>query len=177
MAVTTKAGRMPEGWAEALLIANILVAAEADALDRQAWQDWLDLYTADALFWVPSWISEHQIATDPMTEISMIYHPTRQGLEERVARLRSRKSVTSLPLPRTVHQTGGVHIIAATDDQIRFRASGLSTVYDIRLANSHQFAMRYEYDLRREPDGWRISAKVTWIINDRVPTTLDFYSI
>jgi len=36
---------------------------------------------------------------------------------------------------------------------------------------------RYTYALREAGGSWRISEKIVHLINDRVPTVLDFYSI
>ncbi|MDO9714523.1 aromatic-ring-hydroxylating dioxygenase subunit beta, partial [Paracraurococcus lichenis] len=78
-----------------------LLYREGLLLDRQDWDGWLALYLEDAEFWVPAWTTEHTTTTDPARQVSLIYHDSRFGLEERVMRIRTRKSVTAMPLPRT----------------------------------------------------------------------------
>lgn len=40
------------------MAAAAVVFREADCLDRWRWQDWLDLYTDNCVFWCPSWVDE-----------------------------------------------------------------------------------------------------------------------
>ena len=76
---------------------------EAYYLDGRKWDDWLELFTEDCEYWVPSWKDEHQVTEDPKREISLIYYGGRFGLEDRVWRIRSGQSIASTPLPRTTH--------------------------------------------------------------------------
>lgn len=158
-------------------VATDLLFMEADALDTQNWDGWLNLYCEDVSFWVPTWITEHKQGTDPETEVSMIYHVGRSELEERVSRIRSRKSVTALPLPRTVHMFSNILVRETTDSSITFQCNGQTSIYDVRLGVLHQFIARYRYVLRRDDGQWRIASKFVTVINDRVPTVLDFYCI
>ena len=68
----------------------------------------------DTVFWVPAWRNESETVEDPDTEVSLIYHDSRKGLEERVHRLRTGKSVTTMPLPRTAHFVSSFLVAEAT---------------------------------------------------------------
>ncbi len=81
-----------------------LIFREARLLDTGEWADWVAMYSEDAVFWVPAWLDEYTTTSDPRTQVSLLYHDARRGLEERIARIESRKSITAPPLPRTVHQ-------------------------------------------------------------------------
>ena len=83
---------------------------EARYLDRHQWDAWVAMYREDAVYWLPAWRDEYETITDPQTEVSLIYHNARLGLEERIARIESRKSITALPLPRTLHLIGNVEL-------------------------------------------------------------------
>ena len=72
---------------------------EARHLDRHEWDAWVAMYREDAVYWLPAWRDEYETTADPQTEVSLIFHSTRLGLEERIARIESRKSITALPLP------------------------------------------------------------------------------
>ncbi|MDJ0389179.1 aromatic-ring-hydroxylating dioxygenase subunit beta [Roseomonas sp. E05] len=155
-----------------------LLYREGLLLDRQDWDAWLDLYTEDAEFWIPAWIDEHRTTSDPDREISLIYHDSRVGLEERILRIRTRKSVTALPLPRTVHMVTNILPLRIAEDSIESTASWTVHDYDPRVGKPHLYFGRYEHQLRREADGiWRIARKKVLLVNDMIPTALDFYSV
>jgi benzoate/toluate 1,2-dioxygenase beta subunit/2,4,5-trichlorophenoxyacetic acid oxygenase 2 len=159
-------------------VAAELLYREGLHLDRQEWDAWLALYHQDAVFWVPAWKSEHQPTDNPDTEVSLIYHDTRRGLEERVTRIRTRKSVTALPLPRTVHFAGNVLVVEADADRIRASASWSVHLLDPQSARERHHFGRYDLTLRRDVDGaFKIARKHVLLVNDRVPTALDFYSV
>ena len=49
-----------------------LINLEADLMDRHQWNEWLELYTEDCVFWIPSWDTEEMIS-DPEVEINTMY--------------------------------------------------------------------------------------------------------
>src|SRR2546428_13930155 len=57
---------------------------EARLMDEHAYDEWLALWTDDALYWVPC----NRDDSDPMREVSIIYD-NRARLEERIIRLKS----------------------------------------------------------------------------------------
>ena len=59
-----------------------LIQWEATLLDRRRWDDWIDLFTEDAVYWVPSWADEEKTTSDPETQLNLIYLRDRGGLEE-----------------------------------------------------------------------------------------------
>jgi benzoate/toluate 1,2-dioxygenase beta subunit/2,4,5-trichlorophenoxyacetic acid oxygenase 2 len=164
-------------------LSNTAVAAdvlhrEGLYLDRQDWDAWLNLYLEDAVFWLPTWKDEHCATDDPDTQVSLIYHSSRFELEERVKRIRSRKSVTALPLPRTVHTVSNLIVIDAEADVLNTAASWTAYVYDPRTAKQHVHFGHYEHTLRRNDGGlWQIARKKIILVNDQVPTVLDFYNL
>ncbi|MCR0985435.1 aromatic-ring-hydroxylating dioxygenase subunit beta [Roseomonas populi] len=164
--------------AEAAAICAGLLYREGLHLDRQEWDAWLALYAEDAVFWIPAWLDEHKVTSDPDREVSLIYHDSRAGLEERVMRIRSRKSVTALPLPRTVHMVTNILPVRLAEDAIEATSSWTVHGYDPRVSRPHMFFGRYEHLFRRGADGaWRIARKTVLLTNDMIPTALDFYSV
>ena len=150
---------------------------EARHLDRHEWDAWVAMYREDAVYWLPAWRDEYETTADPQTEVSLIFHSTRLGLEERIARIESRKSITALPLPRTLHQIGNVELRAGGPAYVETEATFAVHVYDPRTAKEHTRFGRYEHVLSREGDTWRIAKKKIILVNDKVPAVLDFYSI
>jgi 3-phenylpropionate/cinnamic acid dioxygenase small subunit len=163
--------------AEAKFIAEELLFREALYLDRNDWTPWVQMYETDAEYWMPAWRDEYETTEDPNTEVSLIYHESRRGLEERISRIESRKSVTALPLPRTVHHIANVLVHEASADLIHATAAFTVHVYDARVAKQHSLFGYYEHTLIRNSSEWRIKRKKILLVNDRIPTILDFYSI
>ncbi|MBV8850067.1 MAG: aromatic-ring-hydroxylating dioxygenase subunit beta [Methylobacteriaceae bacterium] len=157
--------------------AAALLFREATYLDKGEWDAWVAMYHRDAVFWLPAWRDEYEMTDDPQTQVSLIYHDRRYGLEERISRIESRKSITALPLPRTLHQIGNVELIAGKDGMMQSESAFAVHVFDPRTAREHTRYGRYEHSFVRESDAWLISRKKITLINDRVPTVLDFYSI
>jgi len=155
-----------------------LLYREAAYLDRQDWDHWLALYCADAEFWVPAWKSEQSPTDDPDREISLLYYSSRLGLEERVQRLRTGKSITTQPAPRTAHMIGNVMAAEdATTGELEARSTWTAHLYDPRLKTQHVLFGHYEHRLRREREDWKIARKKILLLNDHIPTMIDFYCL
>jgi 3-phenylpropionate/cinnamic acid dioxygenase small subunit len=150
---------------------------EARHLDRVEWSAWISMYREDAVYWLPAWRDEYETTADPQTEVSLIYHNSRLGLEERIARIESRKSITALPLPRTLHLIGNVELRDVSPAHIETESSFAVHVYDPRTAKEHTRFGRYQHRISKEQETWRIAKKKIILVNDKVPTVLDFYSI
>ncbi len=159
-------------------IAADILYREALYLDERRWDEWLALYDEQPELWVPAWKSEDEPTADPTSEVSMLYISTRRELEERVARVRSGKSIASTPLPRTAHAV--TNIIAgpgASLDEIVVRAIATTHVYNVKRREPHLVFARCQYRLRRTGGIWRIGRKKAVLLNDYIPTMLDFYTI
>lgn len=101
-----------------LKIATRVLFTEARLLDQKKFRDWVKLYADDAIFWVPAWKDEYETTSNPNRELSMIYHENSYGLSDRIDRIQSRKSITAMPLPRTVHSYTNIMVDAASTDSI-----------------------------------------------------------
>lgn len=157
-----------------------LLYREAEALDGQRWDDWLALFTEDAVYWVPTWVDEHQPADDPDRQLSLIHYASRAGLEDRVWRIRSGLSVASEVLPRTAHLIGNVRVddaARAGPDEVIVHSVFTVQRFDLRARASHAFFGRYQHRLRRTAQGWRIAGKTIHLLNDLIPTMLDVYCL
>ena len=95
-----------------------LIYLESTLLDRRKWDDWIDLYTEDAVYWVPSWANEEETTEDPELQLNLIYLRNRGGLEDRVFRIESRDSYASVPLDRTVPVVGNVLVGEEKNDEV-----------------------------------------------------------
>lgn len=153
-----------------------LIQWEATLLDRRRWEEWIDLYTEDAIYWVPSWANEEETTTDPETHLNLIYLRNRGGLEDRIFRLESRDSYASLPLDRTVHVVGNVLIENITGDEILAFANCL--VHTFGKHGGQTRASLYDFTLRRVDKGsLKIARKKITFIDDRLEGPIDVYHL
>lgn len=157
--------------------AAALLALEGLLLDEQRWDEWLALYTEDAEFWMPAWKSADQPTEDPQRELSMIYYASRAGLEDRVQRIRSGKSVASTPLRRTAHMVGNVVLAGEADGLLQVKSSFNVHVYDTRTKSQHVYFGRTTHVLARRAGGFAIRRKKIILINDCIPSMLDIYCV
>ena len=150
---------------------------EGHHLDRRDWDAWLALYDEDAVYWVPAWKDEDTPGDDPDAEVSLIYHQGRAALEDRVWRIRSQRSVASIPLMRTAHMIGNVIARPGADGALLVDASWTCHTYDPKRRKQHVFFGRYEIELRWHADGWKFARKKVLLQNDYIPTMIDFYCL
>ena len=105
---------------------------EARLLDTQQLEDWLELFTEDATYWVP--LERDQ--KDPL-ETSSIIHDDRTLLELRVKQARHPRAHARLPLARTVHQVGNV-MVEEDKDEVEVH----STLQVVEFRNEKQRSAR-----------------------------------
>lgn len=161
----------------ATAIATELLYRESTALDQRKWDQWLDLYTQDAVYWVPAWRNEDEQTSDPNSEVSQIYHDSRTGLEERVMRVTSGKSVTAMPLPRTTHFITNIVATNADEATIGVAANFMVQLFQPQRGAHYVNFGDYELALARQGERWLIAAKTVHLKNDLVPALIDFYTL
>lgn len=155
--------------------ARDLVAREGWLLDRQAWDEWLDLYLPDAQYWLPCWTDEGHVTDDPASQLSLIYYASRAGLEDRVYRILTERSLASTPMPRTSHL---VSIVAAEEDadgDVRVESNW--TTFSYRLERATNFFGTQTHVLRAVDDALKIASRKVIVMNDIIPSVLDIYSV
>ena len=131
---------------------------EARLLDTQRYEEWLELFTDDATYWVPL----EQGQEDPF-ETSSIIHDDRTLLELRVKQIRHPRAHARQPLARTVHQIGNVSIVSDTPQEVRV-ASTL-TLVEFRNEKQRVYGALVEHRLRRKGDTFQIAHKRVDLVN------------
>jgi 3-phenylpropionate/cinnamic acid dioxygenase small subunit len=161
-----------------LTLASQLLFREAHYIDSQLWDEWLALFTEDCEFWVPAWKAEHTPTANPKTELSLIYYGERGGLEDRVWRVRSGKSVASTPMPRTHHVISNIMLDEGCSAG-RLVVLSNSTVHYYRTKNriTELLYGRYRHELVLQAGHWRIAKKKIVLLNDTLPAILDYYNL
>jgi 3-phenylpropionate/cinnamic acid dioxygenase small subunit len=129
---------------------------------------------------MPAWTDEHRLSASPDSELSLIYCAARAGLEDRVWRIRSGLSVASTPLLRTVHAVSSC-VVSNIDTPdaagLQVESSWTCHAYNPKHRTEHAFFGRYEHLLRQQTRGWVIASKKVVLVNDTIPTMLDFYCV
>jgi len=152
-----------------------LLAKEALYLDEKNWDAWLELFAPDVEYFVPAWLSEDALTTDPKTQLSLMHMESRLGLEERVFRIRSRDSFASLPLDRTSHQTSNIVITGQSGGEVEVSASWF--VHCVGPRGDATRAGRYYYTLRDVDGDLKIARKRIVMIDEKIEGTVDVYHI
>jgi len=148
---------------------------EGRLLDDKQWDQWLDCYHPDARFWMPSWDDDDQLVTDPQREISLIYYPTRQGLEDRVFRIKTERSSATMPDTRTSHNVSNVEIESEQDGRYTVRCNWHTLSHRYKTDFSHFGMARYVIDF----SGARplIVDKYVVLKNDYIHQVIDIYHL
>jgi 3-phenylpropionate/cinnamic acid dioxygenase small subunit len=130
---------------------------EARLLDTQRYEDWLELFTVDATYWVP--LQQNQ--KDPF-ETSSIIHDDKTLLELRVKQARHPRAHARLPLARTVHQVGNI-MVEDGKDEVKVN----STLQLVEFRNDKQrlYGALVEHRLRKANRSFKIAHKRVNLVN------------
>lgn len=148
---------------------------EARFLDDRQWVEWVGCYSSDAEFWMPAWTDDDELTDDPQSEISLIYYPNRQGLEDRIYRLNTGRSAASTPEARTCHSINNIELIerrgAAVD--VRYNWHTLSH----RMQETSQFFGTTLCTIDLSGPAPLICRKKVVLKNDYIHQVIDIYHI
>ncbi|MFP7364245.1 benzoate 1,2-dioxygenase small subunit [Corynebacterium callunae] len=149
---------------------------EARLLDDRKFEEWIQCYREDAEFWMPAWDDNGELTENPQTEISLIYYPNRGGLEDRVFRIRTeRSSSTSLPEPRTGHNTTNVEILERRDGEVDIRFNWITFYYRYNTTDTYFGHTFMTLDVSGETP--KILKKKVVLANDYIHHIVDIYHV
>ncbi len=131
---------------------------EARLLDTQRYEEWLELFTDDATYWVP--LERDQ--KDPY-ETSSIIHDDRTLLGLRVKQLRHPRAHARVPLARTVHQVTNVLVESDSAQEVVVRST--LSVIEFRNEKQRLYGALVEHRLRRNNGAFRIAHKRVDLVN------------
>ncbi len=135
---------------------------EALLLDDMRLEEWLELFTDDAIYWIP----ENKDDLDPTRETSILYDD-RFRMGDRVWRLTHGNAHAQIPPSRTRRIIGNVEVQEQADGEIILYSN--FAIFEVRRNEQRTFAGRYEHRLRPEGDGWRIARKKVNLVNNASP--------
>lgn len=136
-----------------------LVEREARLLDRILFEDWIQMFSTECVYWVPGTPE----AGDPRREIAVMFDDRRR-LEDRIYRLRTGYAWSQAPASRTSRIVSNVEVFTSNRDDQRMVSSNFAITEfwdgEIRMLagwTGHRF---------RKIDGnWLISAKQINLVN------------
>lgn len=131
---------------------------EAYLLDQHRFDDWLSLYTDDAIYWVP--LEENQADAH---ETSSIIHDDREMMALRVRQYRDARAHARLPMARTVHHVSNVLILE--EGVAELVAASALVLVEYRQERQRVFGATVTHRLRRTPAGLRIAVKRIDLVN------------
>ena len=141
---------------------------EARLMDQHAYDEWLALWTDDAIYWVPC----NEDDFDPERHVSIVYE-NRARLEDRIARLKSGAAYAQDPKSRLSRVVSNIEVENGYGAEIVVQSTFNLTA--LRRNRMDIFAGRTIHNLRPEGDSFKIAfKKVLLISNDVVIRNLTF---
>jgi len=141
---------------------------EAQLMDEHRYDEWLALWTDDALYWVPSGRDD----INPKREISLIYDD-RVRLQVRIARLKSGFAHAQEPKSRMRRVVSNIVIEEVENGEILVQSNFL--LAELRRGKQDLFAGRTMHRLRPHDGSFKlVSKKVLLVNNDEYIDNLTF---
>jgi len=137
--------------------AEALLFLEAELLDALRWDEWLELFLQEAIYWVPSRPGQ----TDPLNEVSLIYDDLAL-LQARVAQLKDPLHYANLPAVRASRHVSNIAVTPIADG-IGVRSKLL--MVESRRDQQTVFGATVTHVLRVTSAGLRIAAKTVVLLN------------
>jgi len=132
---------------------------EADLMDEHRYDEWLALWTDDALYWVPSGGDD----IDPKREISLIYDD-RVRLQVRITRLKSGFAHAQEPKSRMRRVVSNIVTKEAENGDIVVFSNFL--LIELRRGKQDTFAGRTVHRLRPDNGSFRLASKKVLLVNN-----------
>ena len=131
---------------------------EARLLDERRWDEWLDLLTDEATYWVP-----YQWGQESATDHVSLFYEDKTLLRMRIDRLENDLSPLEWPPSRTNHHITNVQV--DSDDGDMLTAKALFLFVEYRRDEQRTFSARGTWSLRQDGAGFRIAAKRVDLLN------------
>lgn len=149
--------------------------AEARAQGEKRWDDWLDFYAEDVDFYMPSWDDDDKLTTNPHTEVSLIYYPSRAGLEDRVFRIQTDRSAASTPDTRYNRTVNNVEILHQDEKSVEVHFYWTTHSFRYDIVDTYFGSAKYLIDTTGPKP--KIKKKYIVLKNDYVHHVLDVYMV
>jgi len=140
-----------------------LLFDESRMLDECRYDEWMDLFASECIYWVPSRFEP----TDPRVETS-IYLDDRRRLGDRVAAIRTGALHAQNPRSRTRRMLSNIERWAAADGSVRARAN--IVIWEHRRAVTRSYPGWQAYEIVRDAQGRAVVAsKIVCLLDCDAP--------
>ena len=137
---------------------------QADVLDERNWDEWLRLFSADGIYWMP--VSRDQETGDGVPNI---FYEDHFLMRIRVARVTHVRAHSQRPPNRTSHVVSNVVIESEDPDSGDVVARSKFHVCEYRNDELRHFAGQYRHQLTKTDDGYRIRQQRVDLVNAEGP--------
>ena len=127
-----------------------LLYRQAELLDTKQWQDWIDLFTADGVYWMPP-----EPSYKTWDGMPAIFAEDKNLMTVRMKRVLHPDAWSQRPLWETNHVVSNVvveKVLPSGDVHVRSRFH----MMELRRDDVRHFAGSYRHELKRTKDGYRI---------------------
>lgn len=138
--------------------AQSFLSSEARLIDEGRFNDWLDLFAGDCLYWVPVVAG----GGDPRTEVSHAFDDHRR-LTDRVYWLRTGLAYSQLPASRTRRVLGNIETVTEPGGLRLVRSTFV--INEFRNGVAKTYSGWYGHVLRDTEDGPRIRLKMVNLLD------------
>lgn len=135
---------------------------EAELMDSHAYDNWFALWEQGSLYWVPS----NHADLNPDQSVSIIYEHYGQ-LSDRIFRLKDKRMHSQSPKSRLVRIVSNISITASGASDFLVYSNFI--LGESRSGQQQSLFGRTTLRLNRGPDGFRISGKKVYLINNDAP--------
>jgi len=133
---------------------RVLLEREARLLDEGRFEEWLALFAANCVYWVPG----RPGAGDPRREVTVAFDDRRR-LEDRIYRLRTGYAWSQAPASRTVRLISNVEVF----ENLMVRSNFL--IAEFRGGETRVLAGWCGHRLKRQDGRWEIEVKQVNLID------------
>jgi benzoate/toluate 1,2-dioxygenase beta subunit len=138
---------------------RMLIEKEARHLDQLAFDEWLAMYTAECIYWVPATPG----AGDPRREVAISFDDRRR-MEDRIFRLRTGYAWSQAPKSRTVRMVSNVEVFACADAAARMVRSNV-LISEFRPDGVRFLSGWCGHRFVAQDGGWRIAVRQVNLID------------
>jgi len=136
---------------------------EARLLDERRYDEWIELFSPECLYWVPSRVEPG----DPRSETG-IYLDDRRRMLDRVAMIRTGHLHAQIPASRTRRMLSNVEQWTAADGSTRARANVV--IWEYRKGEMRPYPGWQAYEVAREIGGaFALIAKIVCLLDCDAP--------
>ena len=133
---------------------------QSDMLDSRRWQDWINRFMADGVYWMPAH-PDHESGDG----VPSIFYEDMYLMRTRMKRLDHPRAWSQSPAPRCNHIVSNVRIDPSRSNGTGIVVTSKFHVVELRLENQRYFTGTYRHTLLQEGDTFRIKNQRVDLLN------------